>query len=203
MAIDVFVKCLAKHSDAPSGDAFWYAERCPFLWTVVVDGLGHGVEASVASRLAVERIEGEVARLHEACDFDPTRSLTLMLHCCDEALRATRGAALGLGLFDLSRDAGYFAGIGNVEMRVVGGKSHVHPVAVPGIVGTGLRRVRVESFAYRGGDLILMHSDGLGAHFDLDGREVIGRSLEEIGEGLISTHSKKDDITLLLVRQHA
>lgn len=201
VAIEVFVKCLSKVPRTVSGDAFWYTESGPLLWALVVDGLGHGVPAAEASRKAVDCVALEVGRL-SAMPFEPRNAMREMLVLADQTLRRTRGAALGLALFDASRREGHYAGVGNIELRVVGAETAARPICVAGIVGAGLSRVRVETFAYAPGSLIVMHSDGLSSRFELP-PEHERAPLEEIGERLIAGHAKKDDLTLLMVKQHA
>lgn len=201
VALEVFVKCLSKIPHTVSGDAFWYMESGSLLWTLVVDGLGHGVAAAEASRLAIDCLSGEVERL-SAVPFEPRNSMREMVVLTDRTLRRTRGAAIGLALFDVSRREGYYAGVGNVEMRVVGAQASERPISVAGIVGAGLSRVRVETFSYTPGALIMMHSDGLSSRFDLPPGQG-GATLKELGERLIASHAKKDDLTLLMVKQHA
>jgi hypothetical protein len=202
VALDVFVKCISKVPDMISGDAFWYAEQAGLLWMLVVDGLGFGPEAAEAARLAVVSISNDVkGRTHPGPIDD--RALKEMVRRADELLRASRGAALGLALFEPARSVGRYVGIGNIELRVVGPLAHAHPICTPGIVGAGLRSVRVEAFSYQPGQLILMHSDGLSSRFDLDPQVALGPSLEELGESLVAAHGKKDDLTVLLVKQRA
>lgn len=203
VAIDVFVKCLAKTPSTVSGDAFWYTEDGPRLWTAVVDGLGYGLPAAEAAGVAIASLAQAVEQLSgENEPLDPETALPDILRGCDKRLRQTRGAALGLALFDAERGAGVFAGVGNIELRVLGPIDQAHPICMPGIVGAGLTRVHLERFPYSPGQLILMHSDGLSSHFDMS-PHFVTQALDEIGEALIATHAKKDDLTLLLVRQHA
>jgi len=204
VGIEVFVRCTSKFPDTVSGDAFWYAEDGPRLWAAVIDGLGFGVPAAEAARLAVACLAQDLQEgVGAAASTDADHALTVMMQNCDARLHHTRGAALGLALFDMERGEGRYAGVGNVELRVLNANHHSHPVCLNGIVGAGLRKVRVEKFSYAPGSLILMHSDGLSSHFDLEASQYTGRPLEEIGEHLIAAHSKKDDMTLLLMRQHA
>lgn len=184
-----------------SGDAFWYAERGPVLWALVVDGLGSGEAAAEAAQIAVACIAREAESI--SSPFDPRQVLTEMLSLADGQMRRSRGAALGLAMLDAEAREGYFAGVGNVEMRVLGNGTQVRPVGVPGIVGAGLPRMRVEAFPYHRGHLVVLHSDGLSPVFEVEPHECAARPLEALAERLVSAHAKNDDLTLLLVRQHA
>lgn len=199
VAIEVFVRSVAKIPHTPNGDASWYAEDGPRAWVAVVDGLGSGPEAARASRAAV-------ACLRERALASPRGStspcMEQLVKECDRALRGTRGAALGLAVLDAEGREGCYVGIGNVEMRLVGERCH-RPLAVPGIVGAGLRTVRVQHFPYVPGDLVVLHSDGLSSRFDLDVGRDRSHSLEALGEALVRDHGHShDDLTLLLLRHH-
>lgn len=202
MALEVFVKCLSKVPQTVSGDAFWYAESGPRLWALVVDGLGSGVPAAEAARRAVGCVTEAIERL-SGTSFEPRMAMHDMVTDTDRVLRRTRGAALGLAFFDAQRREGHFLGVGNIEMRVMGCSACVRPVATPGIVGGGLHRLRVETFSYTPSSLIVMHSDGLSSRFELSSPIEPSLSLREIGEGLVAAHAKNDDLTLLMVKQHA
>lgn len=204
VGLDVFVKCISKYPEIVSGDAYWYAEEGSCVWAAVVDGLGSGVEAAEAARLAVASLAGDLrANAAFNASATPSDALTSMILACDFRLHNTRGAALGVAVFNAELGEGHFAGVGNIELRILNDRRNVHPVCSPGIVGAGVRKVRVERFQYAPGNLILMHSDGLSSHFDLDGCAVVSQPLEEIGEALLHAHRKADDTTLLLIRQHA
>lgn len=201
MAIDIVVKSRARLPQGVSGDAFWYVECGALLWALVVDGLGHGVQAAEPARLAVACVSREVQRL-SGTHFDPATSMHDMVVRTDECLRGTRGAALGLALLDAERGEGHFVGVGNVEMRVCGPRAPVRPVCTPGIVGARLTRVRVERFDYVPGHVVILHSDGVSSRFELDAL-LATDSLEDLADGLVATHGEADDLTLLVVRHHA
>lgn len=205
VAIEVFVRCLSKMPHAQSGDAFWYGEAGARVWVAVVDGLGSGPEAARASRAAVDCLRALVMGppgIEETASLGVRGQLEHLVMACDRALRGTRGAALGLALLDAGVREGHYAAVGNIEMRLIGEKCE-HPVGTPGIVGTGLRKVRVQAFPYVPGDLVLLHSDGLSSRFDLEGSRARAWSLEALGEALVREQGHAhDDLTLLLLRHH-
>lgn len=203
VALAVYVKSRAKVPGGPCGDAFWYAEEQGRVWVLVVDGLGSGQEAAAASGAAVHQVRNRVARLRaRATALEAVVFLQDTLEKCDQALRHTRGAALGLALLDAAARQGHYAGVGNIDLRVIGG-SRFHTMTTPGIVGAGLRKVRVEPFSYTPGDLVLMHSDGLSSRFDLDSKLAASWHLEALGEKLVKEHGyKHDDLTVVLLRQY-
>ena len=201
MALQIFVRCLSQKPGQPSGDAFWYSEEPHHVWLMVVDGLGSGPEAAAPAQRAVDCVRKHVEE--HGFPFHPAPEIESILLNCDRALRGSRGAAMGLAIFDAEAGFGYYGGIGNIEMRVLGSKA-AHPPSQPGIVGAGVRKVRVEQFGYTPGDLIIMHSDGLSSRFSLSPQVALGWNLEVVGTQLVAEHGKAhDDMTIVLLRQYA
>lgn len=123
---------------------------------LAADGLGHGPEAALAARAAVEAL-GRHRELAPA-------ELMTRVH---EALRITRGAAVALGYIDCGRDEVRFAGVGNISAWVLhGGRRAL--VSHNGIVGHNMRKVQEFTAAFPPGALCIMHSDGLQSQWDLD-----------------------------------
>jgi len=202
VAVDVYVRSRAKKPSQPCGDSFWYAEEGERLWLTVVDGLGSGLEAAAAAVTAIDEIRLQVATAHEREGLDMESFLERLLRKCDQDLHGMRGAALGLASVHARGGRGWYTGVGNVEFRVIGARA-VHFPSVPGIVGAGLRRVRVEAFDYAPGDLLVMHSDGISSRFSLPPRGLDAFHLEAIGEGIVAEHGKShDDMMLVLAVQH-
>ena len=93
-----------------SGDLAVFAPYDRGGLAVVIDGLGHGDDAADASAIA-ERVIREHAS-------DPPATL---LSRCHEALRKSRGVVLTAAWFDLEALQLSWAGVGNVEARLVRG----------------------------------------------------------------------------------
>jgi serine/threonine protein phosphatase PrpC len=202
MALEAFVRSIAKVAGEDCGDAFWYHEDGPILWVSVIDGLGSGPEAAVASRRAVETLSMLITGPDAATlPSDPAQMLGYLVKRCDAALRSTRGAAMAIARFDRDQGQGAFCGVGNVEMRIIGEQTQ-RTICAAGIVGTGNVRTQPQSFPYRPGDIIIMHSDGISTRYDAGSLHHRRHSLEVLGEHLMAEHAKdNDDITLVLLRQ--
>jgi anti-sigma regulatory factor (Ser/Thr protein kinase) len=122
------------------------------LWTVMVaDGLGHGYEANVASRAAVQV-------LYE----HPDLSLKSLLEYAHGALRATRGAAVAVARIDRAVGKLTFAGIGNIAAQLCSGPNACqHLVSVNGTVGHQIHQIREFSYPWPGNGILVLYSDGL------------------------------------------
>ena len=158
--LDVGVVCLPVRGEAACGDS-WHAQAVPGGRTkvLVADGLGHGLLAAEASRLAVRLFRDH---LH----LDPVP----MVRALHAGLRGTRGAAVAVAdLPTASAGDVRFAGVGNVVATVSpadGGRTR-SLVSHNGTAGVEARRVQEFAVPWLPGDLLLMHSDGLASRWQL------------------------------------
>lgn len=139
------------------GDAWAVAaeQECPAV--MVVDGLGHGVGAADAARLAV--------RAFEASPDLPPGALVAGIH---DALRGSRGAAVAVARIDRARRVVTYAGVGNVSGVVVAAGVGRHLVSSNGTAGHDVHRIGEFSYSWDDDALLVMHSDGLGSRWQID-----------------------------------
>ena len=141
-----------------SGDAWVCRADEKSATLMMADGLGHGI-------LAAEAAGAAVASFVKRCAASPAE----MLEQIHAALRATRGAAVAVAHLDLARGALLFAGVGNIAGTIASG-SHVRRlVSHHGTAGSHVRHIREFEYPWRAGDVLVLHTDGLGSHWDLDG----------------------------------
>lgn len=155
-AIEYGGVCLAKPGEPVAGDA-WGVELNHDLGTVLVaDGLGHGLEASTAARAAMD-----VLTRHS--DEAPHT----LIEECHSALARTRGAAVAAAKLSSSGERGSYAAVGNIVGRVEGTGGPRNLLSYNGIVGHTMRKLQEVTFSWPRGALLVMHSDGLGTHWQL------------------------------------
>jgi anti-sigma regulatory factor (Ser/Thr protein kinase) len=148
--------CLPKPGETVSGDA-WSVELFRDQLTVLVaDGLGHGVEAHEAARLATETLAAHPR-------YEPLE----LVEACHGALARSRGAAVAVAKLNASAARGSFAGVGNIVCRAEHSGASRHVVSYNGIVGHTMRKTQEQAFPWPQGALLILHSDGLGTHWDL------------------------------------
>jgi hypothetical protein len=154
----------------------------------VVDGLGHGPLAAHAAACST-------AAFGEA-PFEAPRMVIERVH---RSLAGTRGAAAACARVE--RDGSLcYAGIGNISASMVTpDKSH----GLASHNGTlGLRIHRVQQFEYRRAPraMIVMHSDGISARWDLTRKQdLIHRHPATIAAVLYRDHKRgRDDATVLV-----
>lgn len=154
--VEVGGLCLAKQGEVASGDDWTTAEWRDQLGVLMADGLGHGISAHEAARAATDTFLAHP-------QYEPAN----ILDACHGALARTRGAAVAAAKLIASAERGSFAGVGNIVARVEASTSNRHLVSHNGTVGHTMRKVQEFAFPWPRGALLILHSDGLGTHWDL------------------------------------
>ena len=159
------------------GDSFIVAPIERGFLLCLADGLGHGPAAYAASDTACRYAQAHADMPLEA-----------LMHDIDGVLRSTRGAAVSI--LTLTAQRARFVGVGNVELRARS-SVRIAPPTQPGIVGQGLRRVRVWDYAIAHGDLFALISDGISTRFDLD--DLAHLTPQAIADEILAKHQKRHD----------
>lgn len=125
----------------------------------VVDGLGHGSEAALASRIAADILETHAGE-----------SILSLFQRCHSRLRTTRGAAMTVARYDADAHRIRWLGAGNVRAMLL---RHAPDSATNcrqmliygGTVGVRLPTLEVSSLDAQPGDLLFLASDGIHGRF--------------------------------------
>lgn len=175
------------------GDAWAVSEEPGVSQWLVVDGLGHGIQAAEAAREAVRVF-------HDQAHLGPTG----ILGAAHTALRSTRGAAMAIARVDRNRGEVRYAGIGNIAGVVLdGGPGRgSHMVSQNGIVGHAVRKVQEFVYPWSGASLLVMHSDGLGTQWSLDRYPGLVARHPALVAGTLfrDVRRGRDDVTVLAAR---
>jgi anti-sigma regulatory factor (Ser/Thr protein kinase) len=123
---------------------------------IVADGLGHGPGAAEASREAVNTF-----------DVSRAKSPVGQLEEIHAALRSTRGAAVALAWIEPGSGSIRFTGLGNISAALVLKEGGQGMVSVNGTAGHIARSFREFQYATEPGCMVVMHSDGISARWDL------------------------------------
>jgi negative regulator of sigma-B (phosphoserine phosphatase) len=153
--------CVASRTspgESVSGDQFIVAPSRDGVLLAVVDGLGHGDEATLAACRATKVLA------EHAND-----SVVALMQECHRALRDTRGAAMTLLSIDVRGRSGMVLGVGNVEMTLVRARG-VRPARESallrnGVVGYQLPVLQASPLALAPGDVIVFATDGVREDF--------------------------------------
>jgi anti-sigma regulatory factor (Ser/Thr protein kinase) len=155
----------------------------------VIDGLGHGKYANIASEKAKEQI-----LLNDNLSVD---NLMNRLH---SSLRGTRGATIGITKINTQNNKLYFSGIGNIETFIITNEGSKSIISFGGIVGHNMRTPRVYEFSFLPGDVLCMYSDGIQSrwrHEEINWKD----NPQEIADRILLNYSRpNDDATILIVR---
>lgn len=140
-----------------NGDAYMIKRVGDRQLVAIIDGLGHGLGAFQASRGALAAIEANEAQ-----------SVETIIRATHEALRPTRGAVLGLAAIDCLTGVVEYAGIGNTDCRVLGGRAPIRFISLNGTLGSRLDRVKVFKEQLPKVATIIMSTDGISERWDLE-----------------------------------
>ena len=186
--------CVAKPGEEVPGDGWLVESASGRHLAVVVDGLGHGIQAATAAGAALR-----VAREHG--NAEPAALLTSM----HGALRSTRGAAASVATFRPHASSGVFAGIGNVRALVRTAETTRNLVSHNGTLGHQVRKFQAFDFAFPPQALFVLHSDGVATHWSLDTYPGLGRHHPGvIAATLYRDYARpRDDATIVVVRNDA
>jgi anti-sigma regulatory factor (Ser/Thr protein kinase) len=184
--------CTPKQGESECGDAWRLAfdgEHTSAL--IVIDGLGHGPSAASAAQKAADCFVAQ--------PFDtPARQLER----AHEALAGSRGAAVACAVWNRAAALAY-AGIGNIAGRVFAPQTTQGLVSHNGTLGFQFRRVQQFEYTFGSGALLVMHSDGLSARWDLDEHPGLRqRHPAVIAATLHRDHARGRDDSTVVVSAH-
>ena len=183
----------AKPGETVCGDN-WIVRWSADGWLcAVADGLGHGSIASQAATAIVEAVRRAPAN----------RTPVELVEVAHQAAKPTRGAAVGIAVLDGSKGLLRFAGIGNIAALVVNGTERRHLVSHNGIIGHDYRKVSEFTQPWHAQSLLLLHSDGIATHWDLDRYPGLLSRDPSLIAGILYRDFKRgrDDATVVVIRQ--
>jgi anti-sigma regulatory factor (Ser/Thr protein kinase)/serine/threonine protein phosphatase PrpC len=177
--------------ETENGDAYFIRRRAGQQLLAVVDGLGHGAGAREAADAALEVLA--------AWQGEPLEELFRRTH---ERLRATRGAVMGACIVDTPGKAFHYAGVGNVEVRVLGSPAPVRPISTNGTLGSRLANMRVWSFNWQEGATIVLASDGISTKWGIEDYPGLLTKSPQLLAGVLARDYSRDtdDATVLVAR---
>ncbi|MDI1433101.1 MULTISPECIES: SpoIIE family protein phosphatase [Polyangium] len=169
------------------GDAHLILERKPRTLILVADGLGHGPHAALAASTLCKYVEEHVEE-----------PLEMLLRGADRAVASTRGAAVMLARVDAQTATLDVAGVGNVALRSWS-KEKIQPLPARGVLGRGIRHVRIFRYGLVHGDMFALYTDGISGSFDIE--QVKHQSATMIARSVLEGYRKShDDATCVVVR---
>jgi anti-sigma regulatory factor (Ser/Thr protein kinase) len=186
--------CIPKRGEEESGDAWTALNGRDVITIGIADGLGHGPAAATAAHgvIRVIREQGE-------------NDLARILEDAHAAVRATRGAAVGLSRIFLANHRLDFAGVGNIAASITTDDAHRKTVSMPGIIGHEMRRVQTFSYPWASSSVLVMQSDGVSANWAIGNYPgLLDRDPVLIAAVLFRDHCRgTDDATVVVAKATA
>ncbi len=158
---------------------------------LVVDGSGHGAEAARAAQLATQIF---ARHLDEDCE-----RLVERMH---RGLAPTRGAALAVARIDDGQSLVRFVGIGNITGAVAGHGEVRRMVSHNGTAGHIAPRIREFTYPFAGNPVLILHSDGLSARWEIERYPGLAASHPSLIAGVLFRDHRRgrDDATIVALR---
>lgn len=185
-------RTIPKVGERENGDAVAVRREEGAITLAVIDGLGHGRLAALASKAALECL----AQLPIRGDIEEA------MRAVHDALRGTRGAAAAV--CQLISDGPQAApdhvaftccGVGNVEIRCLGAKLPI--LLSPGVLGARVQSFRICRGALPMGSRLVLFSDGISQRTPLESLRSLAPEL--LCDTLMREHRKPDDDASVLV----
>jgi phosphoserine phosphatase RsbX len=159
----------------------------------LIDGLGHGPEATLAARKAAEVLTAE-----------PSARVEVLVQRCHESLRSTRGAAISLASIDAQSSSIEWLGIGNVDGVLV--RSPWTDLRDDGLVNRGgtvgylMPPLHPRTAPIRRGDNLVFATDGIRSGF----REDITGALspQGVADLILERHARGTDDACVVVARY-
>ena len=189
--LEIGVVCLPLVPNEPCGDGWDVIQSQDRTVILVVDGLGHGPEASKVSLLATRIFRK-----------NPAGSPAEILETLHAALKSTRGGVVAVVAIDEGSNKITFAGAGNISGRIINGPASHRMISLTGAAGVEIRKFREFSYPWEPGALLILHSDGLGVHWDMENYPGLAQKHPALIAGVLyRDHTRgSDDVTVLAVK---
>ena len=177
------------------GDAWGLDVSPERIRLIVADGLGHGVFASEASTAAMSAV-------NDRRNLQPAD----VLEAAHLLLKATRGAAAGVVDVDSSATEATFASVGNVAGATVSEAGvRRQMISLNGTLGHQMSGARQYPYPLERNSLIVVHSDGVGAHWSLEKYPGLAQRHPSVIAGVLFRDFRRtrDDATVVVIRPHS
>ncbi|HJV80836.1 SpoIIE family protein phosphatase [Noviherbaspirillum sp.] len=171
-----------------SGDQYVIAPHAQGVLIAVVDGLGHGEDASIAAKAAV-------STLAEHAD----EPLAVLMQRCHQELRKTRGAVLTAASINAADNTLSWVAVGNVEGMLLRAAPDAKPISIlprGGIIGDRLPALLPASLPICAGDFLLFATDGICSAF-LHGLRHVEQPQQLVNQ-IFYAHARDTDDALVL-----
>jgi anti-sigma regulatory factor (Ser/Thr protein kinase) len=191
--VELGVVCVPYPGEEVCGDGWAFEANDDHLDLLVVDGLGHGSPAAEAALVAIRAFES-----------DSTRSPPAHLEAIHHRLSKSRGAAGALARIEWAARTVRFVGVGNVSGAIVGAGGSRGLSSHNGILGQRDPRFQEFTYAWPTDGILVLHSDGLSAKWNLDAYPGLAVKCPElVAAVLYRDFLRRDDASVLVAKARA
>ena len=187
------VVCVPKPGEKVCGDAWSVGAGRGRNTVLIVDGLGHGLLAFEAAEQALRAFEGCAGARPEAS-----------LKTLHDAMSVTRGAVASIAEIDWRRREVRYAGAGNIAGTLVPVKGAAYNmVSHNGTLGKKVARFQEFVYPWPEQGLLILYSDGLSGHWDLEPYPGLTRKHPSLIAGVLYRDfaGRRDDVIVLVGRE--
>jgi len=187
------VRSIAKKGQAECGDAWSVRDFGARQLVCVVDGLGHGPLAALASERAISVFEAAA----------PDATPQAIMASAHEQLRDTRGVVMGILALDRLANTAHYCGIGNIAAAIHLGTDSKHLLSIEGTVGYRMRATRTHTAPWEPTAVAVLYTDGLSGRWGPARYPgLLARHPSLIASVLFRDHARDtDDATILVARR--
>jgi hypothetical protein len=191
-ALESGAVCVALAGERACCDSWLLVERQGRTLVALVDGLGHGPDAALASAAATRVVASR-----------PDASPTVLIEAMHGALRSTRGAAVAIADVQPSRGTLTFVGVGNVAATIHSRSGPRSLASNNGTVGHVMRKVQEFSYEWPDDATLVMHTDGINTRWRLDAYPGLARHDPALLAGVLFRDAARgrDDATVIVARR--
>ncbi|KCZ71459.1 Stage II sporulation protein E (SpoIIE) [Candidatus Methanoperedens nitroreducens] len=189
MLIECGVSMMAAPGQSVSGDRHIIKQFVNGVLIAVMDGLGHGYEAAVASRVAINTL-----------DIHASEPVISLIRRCHEALKGTRGVVMSIASLNLLDNTMVWLGVGNVEGMLLRTDAKVSQENLPlrgGVLGYHLPPLKVSVTRLMPGDILIFVTDGIRSGFEI-GLD-LSEQPQQIADHIMAQCARGTDDALVLV----
>lgn len=190
---EVAARSIPKKGQAECGDGWSVRDFGHRQLLCIVDGLGHGPLAALASARAISVFEA-------ARPDDTPAAIMTRAH---EQLRDTRGAVMAILALDPQACSADYCGIGNIAAAIHLGADSKHLLSVEGTVGYRMRATRTHTVPWEPTAVAILYTDGLSGRWGPSKYPgLLSRHPSLIASVLFRDHARDaDDATIVVARR--
>lgn len=179
----------ALHGQPESGDLHFVEAFSGGVLIAAIDGLGHGPEAALASRMAATTLHDHLGE-----------PVTLLIERCHAALQKSRGVVLSVAMIEPRRRELTWLGVGNVDGTLYRANSVPARESLPhrgGVVGYQIPPLRQATLSVAHGDMLVFATDGIDGAYSME--SPIGWYPQDAADHILRSYGKPTDDALVLV----